>query len=89
MIKIIDVKGKLDTLNSWNHDKFDAIVVTAFIDDNDVYNDYFFGREEDKDMAIEGCVDGSFYGYLPEWCFNDINAGRVSDVWDYIEKNFD
>lgn len=89
MIKIIDIQNKFDAIYSWNDDKFDAIVVTAFVDDNEVYNDYYFGRDEDEDVAIEECVDSYFYGYLPEWCFESLSPHNIRDIWDYIEKNFD
>lgn len=91
MVKIIDIQNKFDRFyGTWNKDKeFDAIVVTAFLDDNEVYNDYYFGRESQEEEAIEECVDCDFYGYLPEWCFESLSPRNIRDIWDYIEKNFD
>lgn len=91
MINIIDIQDKLSKVYSWRCDgEYDAIVVTAILDEDErTINDFYFGREDDEDAAIEDCVDSNFYGYIPDWCFDDVEAGKTKDVWKYIEEYFD
>lgn len=89
MIEIIDIQDTYEKLYSWNDDDFDAIVVTAALDNDENVKDLYFGRDEDEAVAIEEGVDPYFYGYLPEWCFESLSPRNIRDIWNYIEKNFD
>ena len=91
MVKIVDIQDRYDKVYAgWDSEvEFDAIVVTMFIDDEEMFNEHYFGRETDEEYAILMNADHEFYGYLPEWCFEGLRSRNIKDIREYIEKNFD
>lgn len=89
---VIDIDNKLTKFyGAWDaSEEFDALTVTAIVDGIDGINEYFFAKESDEERAIQTGADADFYGYLPDWCFENLDTRRqYCDVKDEIESFFD